>query len=133
MKPILLAAAFFAQNSATPPVAEGGLTRAQVEAQVRDAFTRADANRDGFVTQAEGQAASPPRDAEEGERRGRRGIRFGGRGFERMDGDKDGRVSLAEATAARLQRFERMDTNRDGVVTREERQALRAQRRDDRS
>jgi hypothetical protein len=37
-------------------------------------------------------------------------------------------VSLAEATVARLRAFDRVDANRDGRVTREERQAVRAQR-----
>ena len=41
---------------------------------------------------------------------------------------RDGRISLAEATRARLERFDRVDQNDDGRITREEVQALRAQR-----
>jgi hypothetical protein len=44
------------------------------------------------------------------------------------DANRDQRISLAEAEAAALQRFERLDLNRDGRVTREERQQARQQR-----
>ncbi len=66
------------------------------------------------------------------ERRADRGLRFGPRAFERMDSNRDGRVSLAEATEQRLRRFDRIDANRDGRVTREERRSFRAERRGDR-
>ena len=56
-------------------------------------------------------------------------VRFGAKRFERMDADRDGRVSLAEATALRLQRFDRIDTDKDGTITREERRAARQARR----
>lgn len=90
-------------------------------------------SRDEFFARRGGQGADrAERQAARAERRAQRGgqgLRFGGRGFERMDSNQDGRVSLAEATASRLQRFDRIDTNRDGRLTREERQAARAQRR----
>ena len=63
------------------------------------------------------------------ERRGHRMVRFGARAFERMDADKDGRISLAEATAARLQRFDRVDADKDGTISQEERRAAREARR----
>lgn len=51
-------------------------------------------------------------------------------GLMRMaDVDKDGRVSLQEATASALQRFDRIDANRDGRITLEERQQQREQRK----
>lgn len=50
--------------------------------------------------------------------------RFGS--FEMMDANKDGRVTLAEASARPLAMFDAADTNRDGTVTPEERQAARA-------
>lgn len=43
--------------------------------------------------------------------------------FETADADKDGRVTLAEASARALERFDRMDANKDGTVTLEERKA----------
>jgi Ca2+-binding EF-hand superfamily protein len=157
------------------------ITRASVEAMVKSQFAKVDADSDGFVTRAEGEAFREARKAEwqahrtewrgerftaldangdgsisrdefmapraDGgeragrrehradrrehrmERRGHRMTRFGARGFERMDADKDGRVSLAEATAARLERFDRVDADKDGTITPEERRAARAARR----
>lgn len=102
-------------------------------------FARLDANGDGMISRAEfdapraarGDRAERRADRMErrGDRRGMRGERLGVRLFERLDADRDGRVSLAEVTAARLQRFDRLDANKDGVVTREERQAARQARR----
>jgi hypothetical protein len=199
MKKIILMGAAAAALIATPIFAQQarggfergqGVTRAQVETRVRDMFARVDADRDGFVTQAEAQAlrgatrgnraerrqareerkqdrfarldanrdgsisreeffARPDRGDRAGrrearaerraerqalraERRGNRGgfaARLGGgRLFERLDADRDGRVSLAEATRARLAAFDRADANRDGRVTREERRAIRGDR-----
>jgi hypothetical protein len=63
----------------------------------------------------------------------RAGMGFGhGRLFEMADANKDGRVSLQEATAAAVQHFDRADLNHDGKLTPEERrqahQQLRGQR-----
>jgi Ca2+-binding EF-hand superfamily protein len=54
-----------------------------------------------------------------------RGGAFGGRMIVMADGNKDGRITLAEAEAMALQHFDQMDTNKDGQVTREERRAGR--------
>jgi len=40
------------------------------------------------------------------------------------DLNKDGRVSLQEATTAALQHFDQADANRDGQITPEERRAM---------
>ena len=182
MKKFVLAAAAIAAV-ATPLVAQqmarpqsgAGMTRAQVESRVRERFAQVDANRDGFVTKAEGETMrerirgerrenrterrtarfaaldankdgqlsraefDAPRDGDRADRRERRmerrafrahhrGLaRFGGaRLFERLDADRDSRVSLAEATGAALRRFDMSDANKDGTVTREERRAVRA-------
>jgi Ca2+-binding EF-hand superfamily protein len=178
------AAALFAGPAAAQPRAERGegFTRAQVQSRVGAMFARVDADRDGFVTQAEADAARtavrghrrdqralPPeqrgerraalfarldRDgngvisraefeaprglaggrhgrAERFERRGPRGAmgaRFGAQAFARMDSDRDGRVSLGEATRFRLERFDRVDSNDDGRISSEERDAVRARR-----
>lgn len=51
-------------------------------------------------------------------------------GMMRMaDLDRDGRVSLQEATTSALQRFDRVDANRDGRITPDERRQQREQRR----
>ncbi len=97
-------------------------------------FAALDANKDGQISRAEFDA---PRGGDHAERRERRmerrafrahhrGLaRFGGaKLFERLDADRDSRVSLAEATAAALRRFDMSDANKDGTVTREERRAV---------
>jgi hypothetical protein len=183
MKTMLFAGAALAAIAAFPVQAQpdqGGpgrfaqpQTRAAVQARVQERFARADANRDGFVTQDEISARAEARRGERqerlGERRGqrfeqldtnhdgsisraefdspragpggeRRGQRFahrggrgggmmmggfGGRAFAMMDSNRDGRVALAEAQSAALQRFDRVDSNRDGTISLEERQAAR--------
>jgi hypothetical protein len=180
MKKIFFAGAAFAALAAVPALAQPGegrsrpaqpQTRAAVAAQVEARFARADANRDGFVTQDEVRARAAARRGERqarrgerrearfdrldanhdgvlsraefdarpamrGERRGRnfahrggRGgpmmARFGGRAFAAMDLDRDGRVALAEASRAALERFDRVDSDRDGTISLEERQAAR--------
>ena len=67
------------------------------------------------------------------ERRGQRmGNRMAMRGhanmLRRADSDRDGRVSLGEAQAAALARFDRVDLNRDGRITPDERHQMRQQR-----
>jgi Ca2+-binding EF-hand superfamily protein len=50
---------------------------------------------------------------------------FGGRWFDRLDADHDGRVSLAEADRAATAMFDRLDANHDGTITPDERLAAR--------
>ena len=111
-------------------------------------FERLDRNRDGAISREEFFARADRGDRTERrqdrserlaerrerrmERRSGRGLRFGPRAFERMDANRDGRVSLAEATEQRLKRFDRLDANRDGRVTRDERRSFRAERRGNR-
>ena len=47
--------------------------------------------------------------------------------FEREDANHDGKISLAEAEKAALDRFDRIDTNHDGVISEAERDAARQQ------
>ena len=171
------------------PMADKVVTRAEVDAKVRQHFAKLDANRDGFVTTAEidaGKAAMTDRwqnagighamkvkrgdpnvafdridsdksgtisrdefakgrevriekriaigGAEAGDRSPMpmRMHRMGGKGgmgmmgghlLKMADADKDGRVSLAEATSGAMQHFDKIDTNRDGRITPEERRA----------
>jgi Ca2+-binding EF-hand superfamily protein len=112
-------------------------------------FDRLDRNRDGAISRDEFFASRDRADRAERredrrgrraerrerrmERRADRGLRFGPRAFERMDSNRDGRVSLAEATEHRLRRFDRVDANRDGRISREERRSFRSDRRRDRA
>ena len=108
-------------------------------------FQRLDQNRDGAISREEFFARGDRAERRENrrerrserrerrmERRADHGLRFGARAFQRMDANRDGRVSLAEATEQRLRRFDRLDSNRDGRVTREERRSFRAERRGNR-
>lgn len=47
--------------------------------------------------------------------------------FEREDANHDGKISLAEAEKAALDRFDRIDTNHDGVISDAEREAAHQQ------
>ena len=86
-------------------------------------FNRVDANRDGAITKAEFAAAPRP----DHKRAHRAGMRHGiaSAKFGAADVNKDGRVSLAEAQQAALQRFDRADVNRDGQLTGDERRQVR--------
>jgi EF-hand domain pair/EF hand len=103
---------------------QGSVTRAQVEARVRERFAQVDANRDGAFTREEVQSAR--QDLVKKVRDSR---------FELLDQNKDGSVSRAEFDAARgdnaqnggnrMRRgqggqgagFARRDENSDGKVT----------------
>jgi Ca2+-binding EF-hand superfamily protein len=93
------------------------IARAAVQTMIQARFARADANRDGFVTQAELAARAGAR----GERKAERA--------ERRHARQPGQARSPEQIA---RRFERLDTNRDGQISRAEfgtRQAARAERR----
>lgn len=144
------------------------MTRADVQARVKERFAMIDADKDGAITMDEVKAH---REAKRAERRdahfkamdkngdgsisraefdeghagrgdgmkmamrggneegyhkmGRRGhhmeMRMGGRMFEKADADKNGKVTLTEATNAALAHFDKVDTNKDGTVTGAER------------
>ena len=111
------------------------------------AFDRLDANKDGAISREEFNAApqrferrmvihrqggapgAPGMKAMHGRMMG---MRLHGRMFDMADANRDGRVSLQEATGAALRHFDMADANRDGRITREERiqmrQRMRAQR-----
>lgn len=116
------------------------------------AFDRLDTNRDGSISRdefargheqrierrmviKEGQAAPgapgvtpPPGAPHHGMRMDRMpGMMLGGRMFEMADANKDGRVSLQEATDSAVRHFDMADANRDGRITPDERRQIRQQ------
>lgn len=114
------------------------------------AFGRLDTNRDGMLSPQEfargremrierrmamkdgapaGGQADVPRQGMRRHRMGgmRMGGMMGGRMFEMADANKDGRVSLQEATDAAVRHFDMADANRDGQVTPDERRQMRQQ------
>lgn len=93
----------------------------------REEFTAPRARAEGGEARGHRRAARMARHGQRGPRGGM-GAGFGGQGFTQMDADRDGRVSLAEATRFRMERFDRVDANDDGRITREEIQAVRAER-----
>ncbi|MGZ8285221.1 MAG: EF-hand domain-containing protein [Allosphingosinicella sp.] len=133
---------------------DGFVTRDEVQARRADRreargerreqrFERLDSNNDGAISRAEFDSPRAERGVERGERRAMRGERrahrgdrggmtagFGARGLAMMDLNRDGRVALAEAQQAALQRFDRVDSNRDGTISQDERQAARAARQE---
>jgi Ca2+-binding EF-hand superfamily protein len=113
-------------------------SREQIAARRAGAFDRLDANRDGSISRAE-FASRQQRVAAAGQNRlrqpgaaGPRGMLGGmamaglrGHMFDMADVNRDGRLSMQEATAAAYRHFDMADANRDGQVTREERMQVR--------
>ncbi|MEO9458447.1 MAG: hypothetical protein ABJE63_07035 [Lentilitoribacter sp.] len=120
---------------------DGGITLEEVKAHQGTIFASVDANSDNSLTQeefdmikemrkAERETAREAKKAENGEqttetaqsddkdgkkRKGKRG-EMRGMGFERLDADNSGAVSLEEFTAHSDKMFDRMDRNDDGVI-----------------
>ena len=101
-------------------------------------FDRMDSNHDGSISRDEFTSAKPHVDKQrvivindDGDhadgrqdiRIHRSGMRFGGHMFELADADKDGRVSMQEATNAAAAHFDKADSNHDGTLTRDEMRA----------
>ena len=105
------------------------------------AFDRLDTNKDGSISRDEFAKAHEQRierrmvvkDGQPmpgGPRKGMRMHRFGmmgGHMFDMADANKDGRVTLQEATDAAVRHFDMADANRDGQVTPDERRQMHRQ------
>lgn len=96
---VALSAAALAQAPQKNDANRDGIrTRAEVTQRVQTMFTRLDTNRDGFVTQGEGQAAMAQHRAQRAADPAARKQR-GDRMFERLDTNRDGSISRAEFEA----------------------------------
>ena len=106
------------------------------------AFDRFDTNKDGAISRDEFGQHREQRIERRAERRehaapgARRGMRMhgfggmmGGRMFDMADANKDGRVTLQEATDSAVRHFDTADANRDGRITPDERRQMRQHRR----
>ena len=130
----LLAVPALAQPASPDGPPPGPMTRADTLAAVRAQFARMDTNGDGVIDRAEFDAARaamlaergpPPADGTPPPPRGGMGMGpmggMGGRWFERVDTDQDGKVTPAEAERATMAVFDLVDTNHDGTISSEER------------
>ena len=109
-------------------------------------FDRLDTNRDGNISRSEFESAPARQGRRVVNRDGARvpgamhGMRIGGRGmgglggamFDMADANRDGRVTLQEATAAAYRHFDMADVNRDGQITPDERMQMRQRMRTER-
>ena len=105
-------------------------------------FDRIDTNRDGMISRDEfakghqmrmerkmamkGTPGASGMDGEHGDmmKMHHMGGKMGGGMMKKADLNKDGRVSLQEATSSALQHFDMADTNRDGRITPDERRSM---------
>jgi Ca2+-binding EF-hand superfamily protein len=102
-------------------------------------FDKLDTNKDGTITRQEFVSAQPQvrehrvfvmRDGGEPGKMRMRGMGgMHGKMFEKADANRDGRVSLQEATNAALQHFDSADANHDGKLTPDERMRMHQQRK----
>ncbi|KAF1709354.1 hypothetical protein CSC70_11130 [Pseudoxanthomonas kalamensis DSM 18571] len=98
--------------------------------RLAEKFDEMDKNKDGKLSRDE-----MPR-PQRGDRKGRMGSggHGSGGGFARLDTDNDGRVSKAEAAAAKnpvAEHFDRMDVNKDGYIDKADRELRMKQHRDE--
>lgn len=129
-----------AQQATTAPTkvradanGDGDLTRQEAIAAAEARFARMDANKDGTVTREERRAVRAEMRGHRGGKHGMRGHRgpggrFGPMAIERLDTDKDGKLSRVEAAAPMQRMFDMVDTNKDGFIDKAEADAARAKR-----
>ena len=109
---------------------DGSVTRAQVLAEAKQVFMRADTNHDGFMSRTEFAARMaiivnhvPAGMPTPTKAQVQRMLDAANAAFNDADTNHDGKLSLAESSARPLKAFDAMDTNHDGVLTVAEKQA----------
>ncbi|GLT02127.1 hypothetical protein GCM10007897_35310 [Sphingobium jiangsuense] len=124
---------------------DGAVTKEEITAR-RDAartkwraerFNALDKDGNGAISRAEFDAAHQGRAGRADGKRGGPGhhrmgggMKGGGMSIAKADANKDGRITLAEATSAALAHFDKMDANKDGTVTVQERRDAMKQMRE---
>lgn len=100
----------------------GALSEAEVLAAAETVFTHRDGNKDGVLDTADIRPGKG--------HHGKGGERRAERMMDRLDTDKDGKLSQAEMLASATRAFERLDTDKNGEVTKAEADAGREAFRD---
>ena len=145
-KLLVLAAGLLTGASAAAQGVPDQTVRADVAKSLTDNFSKADANNDGFLSESEvqtltnrvnqqiqarldqefksldkdGNGQLSPAEFRTGA--GARMMQVPAVALQRLDGNKDGKVSPAEFNGPALAAFDRIDTNKDGTISPEERQ-----------
>ncbi len=95
---------------------DGNVSKTEAGHMPERRFNHFDSNRDGTISASEFSSAKGP---SKGKHRQARGADRAAKMFERLDANKDGKLTRAEATSGD-KRFERMDANGDGYLTKDE-------------
>ena len=141
-KLLVLAAGLLTGASAAAQGVPDQTVRADVAKSLTDNFSKADANNESEVQtltnrvnqqiqarldqefkslDKDGNGQLSPAEFRTGA--GARMMQVPAVALQRLDGNKDGKVSPAEFSAVALAAFDRLDTNKDGTVSPEEKQA----------
>lgn len=115
-----------APKAAAKPAGSGNVTRAQLQAQVKKVFDRADTNHDGYMSLQEfavrmgavlnrapgpGEKGAPTKEGMQ------RMLDAANLAFRDADTNGDGKLSLGESSKRSLTMFDTLDANHDGVLT----------------
>ncbi len=127
----------YAAPSATPQVvAKGDVTRAQMMSEIRAVFTKADTDKDNFMSRAEFGArmnavlnrTPPGTPGAPSKEQAQRMLDAANAAFTAVDANGDGKLSRPEAAKRPLAAFDMMDTDHNGVLTVAEKIAAREKR-----
>ena len=115
-------------KAAKPAPGSGDVTRAQIVAQVKQVFDRADTDKDGFMSLPEFRVrmgavlnrTPPGTPGAPTKAEAQRMLSAALAAFRAVDTDGNGKLSRAETSKRPLAAFDMMDANHDGVLTRAE-------------
>jgi Ca2+-binding EF-hand superfamily protein len=93
---------------------------ANIQQRLNQEFTKLDTDRNGQLSLAEFRAAAPAVRPADGS--------ASATAMQRLDANKDGKISVDEYRAPILAGFDRIDTNKDGTISADERARAQAAR-----